>query len=160
MTVPPVVPAVVADVLDSLPPRLRKRVDASLSRAAEWSVTTTADTAQAVLDPETTLTWTLHDGALTAADDLACSCLLAPKCLHRAIAVSVADIAADTDIPAAAAPDGTPTTADTTADPDTTVGTGGAADADRTADTDGAVEALGVGGTAGIGRTGPLAAAP
>ncbi|MBB5802721.1 hypothetical protein F4560_002489 [Saccharothrix ecbatanensis] len=98
MTVPPVSPVVVADVLDALPPRLRKRVDASLARVAEWTVTVDGDTAHVALDAETTLTWTLHGGALTSADDLACSCLLAPKCLHRGIAVSAADIASDAEV--------------------------------------------------------------
>ncbi|MCE6997178.1 hypothetical protein LZG04_20570 [Saccharothrix sp. S26] len=92
MSVPPVFPAVVGDVLDALPPRLRKRVDASVGRVAEWTVTADADTARATLDAETTLTWTLRAGVLTAADDLACSCLLAPKCLHRGIAVAAAEV--------------------------------------------------------------------
>ncbi|QQQ73396.1 hypothetical protein IOD16_18980 [Saccharothrix sp. 6-C] len=93
MSVPPVFPAVVADVLDALPPRLRKRVDASLGRVAEWTVTADADTATAALDAETTLTWTLRRGVLAAADDLVCSCLIAPKCLHRGVAVAAADVA-------------------------------------------------------------------
>ncbi|GAA1296641.1 hypothetical protein [Saccharothrix xinjiangensis] len=93
MTLPLVAPAVVADVLDALPPRLRKRVDTALDKATSWTVTASADTARAELDPETTLTWTLHDGVLTEATDLSCSCLLAPKCLHRGIAVAAADIA-------------------------------------------------------------------
>jgi hypothetical protein len=98
----PVAPAVVADVLDALPPRLRKRVDTALDRAAEWVVTVDGDTACAVLDADTTLTWTLHDGVLTAADDLVCSCLLAPKCLHRGIAVAAANVA---DVDAAPPPE-------------------------------------------------------
>ncbi|WP_367128568.1 hypothetical protein [Saccharothrix sp. HUAS TT1] len=92
MSVPPVSPAVVADVLDALPPRLRKRVDASLGRVGEWAVTASADAAHAALDSETALTWTLRAGVLTSADDLGCSCLLAPKCLHRGIAVAAADV--------------------------------------------------------------------
>ncbi|MEV1119487.1 hypothetical protein AB0I91_30925 [Actinosynnema sp. NPDC049800] len=100
MSVPPVFPAVVADVLDALPPRLRKRVDASLGRVAEWTVTADADTARAELDAETALTWTLRQGVLTTADDLVCSCLLAPKCLHRGVAVAAAEVAAGVDEPA------------------------------------------------------------
>ncbi|XVS60875.1 hypothetical protein ACQPYE_21450 [Actinosynnema sp. CA-299493] len=102
MSVPPVFPAVVADVLDALPPRLRKRVDASLGRVAEWAVTVDADTASAVLDAETTLTWTLCQGVLTTADDLVCSCLIAPKCLHRGVAVAAADVAEGAQEPVAA----------------------------------------------------------
>ncbi|MFT7840364.1 hypothetical protein Q5530_29835 [Saccharothrix sp. BKS2] len=103
-TLPPVAPVVVADVLDALPPRLRKRVDAALDRTASWTVTGSPDTARAELDPETTLTWTLRDGVLTAAADLVCSCLLAPKCLHRGIAVAAADIAEPDTPPQAPAP--------------------------------------------------------
>lgn len=93
MTLPPVAPAVLADVLDTLPPRLRKRVDTSLDRASTWEVTATPAEARAELDPDTTLTWTLHDGVLTDAADLTCTCLLTPKCLHRGVAVAAAPIA-------------------------------------------------------------------
>ncbi|WNV88212.1 hypothetical protein [Umezawaea sp. Da 62-37] len=93
MTPPPVAPAVVADVLDALPPRLRKRVDASLDRAATWDVVVDGDTARAELDADTALTWTLTAGVLATADALVCSCLLAPRCLHRGVAVAAAEIA-------------------------------------------------------------------
>ncbi|MDQ2586422.1 hypothetical protein [Saccharothrix yanglingensis] len=126
MTVPPVAPAVVADVLDALPPRLRKRVDAALDRAASWAVTADGDAARAELDAETTLTWTLRAGVLAAADDLSCTCLLAPKCLHRGIAVAAAEIGdpadptgqADPVDPSVSAATG-PTTDSTSTDSDT-----------------------------------------
>ncbi|WP_033440465.1 hypothetical protein [Saccharothrix sp. NRRL B-16314] len=131
MTVPPVSPVVVADVLDALPPRLRKRVDASLSRVVEWAVTVDGDSAQAALDAETALTWTLHGGALTSADDLACSCLLAPKCLHRGIAVAAADIASDiaADMVSDAVPDAAPEASAAPVEADTE----SASDSERTA---------------------------
>lgn len=90
---PLVSPSVLADVLDELPPRLRRRVDASIAQAARWSVTSDTDHAIATVDAETALTWRLTDGILTAADGLTCSCLLAPRCLHRAVAVAAAGIA-------------------------------------------------------------------
>ncbi|GAA1340695.1 hypothetical protein GCM10009660_26190 [Catellatospora bangladeshensis] len=93
MTLPPVAPAVVADVLDALPPRLRKRTDASLDRAGTWEVVGDAHAARAELDAETTLTWALRGGVLAAADDLVCTCLLAPRCLHRAVAAAAAPVA-------------------------------------------------------------------
>lgn len=113
MTLPPVAPAVLADVLDALPPRLRKRVDTSLGRASGWEITTTPAEARAELDPETTLTWTLRDGVLTDAADLACTCLLAPKCLHRGVAVAAAPMAD----PATDPPDATDTPPTTTDSP-------------------------------------------
>ncbi|PSL51741.1 hypothetical protein B0I31_11854 [Saccharothrix carnea] len=116
MSVPPVFPAVVGDVLDALPPRLRKRVDASLGRVAEWTVTAADDTARATLDPETTLTWTLRGGVLTAADDLVCSCLLAPKCLHRGVAVAAADVAHAVAEPVAVPDEPVPAVAETISD--------------------------------------------
>lgn len=90
-TLPPVAPSVLADVLDDLPPRLRKRVDAALSRAADWPVTVDGDHATAPVDDDTTLTWTLTAGVLASADALVCSCLLAPRCLHRGVAVAAAE---------------------------------------------------------------------
>ncbi len=90
---PPVAPSVLADVLDDLPPRLRKRVDAALARAADWTVTVDGDQATTPLDDETTLTWRLTGGVLTTADALTCTCLLAPRCLHRGIAVAAAPTA-------------------------------------------------------------------
>ncbi|QFZ19462.1 hypothetical protein [Saccharothrix syringae] len=108
---PPVAPAVVADVLDALPPRLRKRVDAALDQASDWEVTREGDVARAAPTPEATLTWTLHDGVLATADELVCSCLLAPRCLHRGVAVAAAGIAEapnpdpPTNVPDPAAPD-------------------------------------------------------
>jgi hypothetical protein len=94
---PPVAPSVLADVLDDLPPRLRKRVDAALPRASSWPVTVDGDRATAPLDDETTLTWHLTDGVLTTADALVCSCLLAPRCLHRGVAVAAAETAGTGD---------------------------------------------------------------
>ncbi|MFI7673005.1 hypothetical protein [Actinophytocola sp. NPDC049390] len=106
---PPVAPSVPADVLDDLPPRLRKRVDAAVARAADWTVTVDDDQATAPLDDETTLTWRLTDGVLTSADALTCSCLLAPRCLHRGVAVAAASVAAPTPLDAPAEPTaGTP----------------------------------------------------
>ncbi|MEU5692864.1 hypothetical protein [Actinosynnema sp. NPDC020468] len=93
MSTPVVAPNVVADVLDALPPRLRKRVDTALDKVAGWEVRVDGDTATAVLDADTTLTWTLRGGVLTAAADLVCTCLLAPKCLHRGVAVAAAEVA-------------------------------------------------------------------
>lgn len=90
---PPVSPPVLADVLDDLPPRLRKRVDASLSKAATWQITADGNQVGAAIDDETTLTWHLTDGVLTTATALRCTCLLAPRCLHRGVAVAAAEIA-------------------------------------------------------------------
>src|SRR5437667_626280 len=91
-TLPPVAPLVVAEVLDQLPQRLRKRVDTALAKADSWISSTVDDKCTVSIDSDTTLVFTLRDGVLTADADLTCNCLLAPKCLHRAIAVSVAPV--------------------------------------------------------------------
>ncbi|AOS64598.1 hypothetical protein [Actinoalloteichus hymeniacidonis] len=93
-SLPPVTAEVPAGVLDALPPRLRKRIDGALDRAASWTIEVDGDTARAELDADTALTWSLHSGVLTSADELSCSCLLAPKCLHRGIAVAAAEVVA------------------------------------------------------------------
>ncbi|WP_433273853.1 hypothetical protein ACQPZF_20160 [Actinosynnema sp. CS-041913] len=136
MTLPPVAPAVVAEVLDALPPRLRKRIDSSLDRAATWEVTPDGDTARADLDADTTLTWTLHGGVLTAPDDLVCGCLLAPRCLHRGIAAAAAPIADLTDPvdPASPTDPADPDNPAGPADPDGLAGPAALADSAGSAD--------------------------
>ncbi|GAB3904388.1 SWIM zinc finger family protein [Kibdelosporangium lantanae] len=108
MNLPPVSAEVVATVLDGLPQRLRKRVDAALNRASTWTSSTVESQWTVTVDDDTTLVFTLRDGVLTSADDLTCTCLLAPKCLHRAVAVSVAPavavaVAVATDAPVSTA---------------------------------------------------------
>jgi hypothetical protein len=88
---PPIAPAVLAEVLAALPPRLRRRLDAAVPGADAWAVELGEDTAVVHLE-ESTLTWRLHGGLLTSGADLACDCLLSPKCLHRAIAVAAAEV--------------------------------------------------------------------
>jgi len=75
-----------AEVLDALPARLRKRLDAAVERAADWArEPDPAGGGESVrVDDETTVTLRLTAGVVRAAADVACSCLLAPACLHRA----------------------------------------------------------------------------
>jgi hypothetical protein len=110
---PPVDGAVLAEILDALPPRLRKRLDATAQRAAEWKLDQgdpepAADgkpPAQVVLarvDEETTVTLRVRNGAIRSADDVHCDCLLAPACLHRAALTGLAPpLDADAEQPAA-----------------------------------------------------------
>lgn len=75
-----------AEVLDALPARLRKRLDAAVERAADWArEPDPAGGGESVrVDDETTVTLRLTAGVVRAAADVACNCLLAPACLHRA----------------------------------------------------------------------------
>ncbi|MBE1464777.1 hypothetical protein [Kibdelosporangium phytohabitans] len=64
-------------------------MDKALGKASSWTV---AESGTVVVDEDTRLTFTLTDGVIATAADLVCSWLLAPHCLHRAIAVSVAPV--------------------------------------------------------------------
>jgi hypothetical protein len=101
MTLPKVAASVVAEVLEQLPSRLHKRVDAAVAKASSWTVSADG----VVVDAETTLRFELHDEVLTSAADLTCSCLLAPRCLHRAVFVSVAPVSADAQVDSQVAPE-------------------------------------------------------
>jgi hypothetical protein len=92
-------PRIAADVAAALtaaiPPRLIKKLDAEPALAEKWTWAAAAVTT----DKGDTVALTLADGVVTA---VACSCLLAPKCLHVAAVVTLlepADAAAPTTAP-------------------------------------------------------------
>ena len=91
MTLPALPPLVVAQVVEALPARLAARLDAAVDTARSWPHADDPDAVVIRVD-ETTLVRVKH-GANTA-DDITCSCLLAPRCLHRAAVVSLASTAA------------------------------------------------------------------
>ena len=73
-----------AEILEALPARLRKRLDGAVERAVAWP-RESADGGELIrVDDETTVTLRLSGRVVLTADDVACSCLLAPACLHRA----------------------------------------------------------------------------
>ena len=86
--------AAFAEVLDALPARLRKRLDAAVERAADWphepDPAAGSDGAGELVrvDEETTVTLRASGGVVRTAADVVCSCLLAPACLHRAAVAS------------------------------------------------------------------------
>lgn len=91
VNLPPVDGSVLADLLDLLPPRLRKRLDSMAEKAAGWSLESGGDgIVLARVDDETVVTIRTRDGVLWAADQVHCDCLLAPACLHRAALVALA----------------------------------------------------------------------
>ncbi|MFF5364091.1 hypothetical protein ACFY4I_32690 [Streptomyces scabiei] len=156
---PPAAPDVVAAAVESLTSRLRKKLDAAIETYAALPVT--ADGAALRVrcgeDAEVTLT-PGPSGTVTDAERAVCSCLLAPRCLHRAAVLSacpVADTEAEgvgTNGAAADAVTETGGPAGTgTADPGGTTSTGGPAADDS---------ATGTGtGTPGTSHT-PAAAPP
>ncbi|MFG1777825.1 hypothetical protein ACGFIG_15510 [Micromonospora sp. NPDC049048] len=110
---PPVLPAVAAAAVAALPPRLHKRLDATVERLAGVPVGPVDGGVSVDCGPEALVTLTPGPtGAVTDAQQARCSCLLAPRCLHRTavlLACPVADPATHPD-PASAA--GGPSTAE------------------------------------------------
>lgn len=91
---PPVAAPVLADAVDALSPRLRKRLDATVGKAAAWeaSADQATNTVTVTVDEDTRVVLTVRDGAVRVADDAVCSCLLAPACLHRAAVLGLAPV--------------------------------------------------------------------
>ncbi|MFF3554220.1 hypothetical protein ACFYXL_12490 [Streptomyces tsukubensis] len=99
---PPVAPEVTAAAVAGLTSRLRKKLDAAVEtfaavpvvvEGAERRVRCGAD-ADVVLTPG-------PSGAVTEAEQAVCSCLLAPRCLHRAAVLSACPVADADTAPAA-----------------------------------------------------------
>ncbi|MFE3139477.1 hypothetical protein [Streptomyces scopuliridis] len=91
---PPVTAEVAAGALDLLPARLRKRVDGAVAKAAGWPVEAARDGVLVRVAEDTAVTLRVTAGIVAGPDDVVCSCLLAPACLHRAAVLSVAPLAA------------------------------------------------------------------
>ncbi|WP_240805227.1 SWIM zinc finger family protein [Streptomyces sp. A1547] len=96
---PPVAPEVLAEAVENLTGRLRKKLDAAIegcaagaARADDGSVTVRfGEDALVTLRPGPA-------GTVTAAEQAVCTCLLAPRCLHRAAVLGAAPLA-DPDRP-------------------------------------------------------------
>ncbi|MDT7842064.1 hypothetical protein [Streptomyces justiciae] len=112
---PPVAPEVVAAAVEQLTSRLRKKLDATIETYATLPVTVDGAVRRVRCgeDAEVTLT-PGPSGAVTDAGQAECSCLLAPRCLHRtavlgAAPVADADTAVETPVPSSkSAPDDAP----------------------------------------------------
>ncbi|MFD3935609.1 hypothetical protein ACFWSP_10875, partial [Streptomyces sp. NPDC058618] len=91
---PAVAPEVLAEAVENLTARLRKKLDAATAscgaaavRAPDGSVGIRfGEDAVVTLRPGA-------EGTLTRAEQAVCSCLLAPRCLHRAAALGAAPLA-------------------------------------------------------------------
>ncbi|GAA2156008.1 hypothetical protein GCM10009760_56520 [Kitasatospora kazusensis] len=90
---PAVRPEVVAEVVSALSPRLRKRLDGAAAKLADRPAERTGDDWRVQVDEEAELVLHAPGGVVRTSADVRCGCLLAPACLHRAAAVSVARLA-------------------------------------------------------------------
>ncbi|MER6526980.1 hypothetical protein [Streptomyces sp. NPDC001508] len=167
---PPVAPSVTAELVGALTPRLRKRLDAGVTKLAGRPVVRDGDTVRIAVDDTTDLELHAPGGTVTSADAVRCGCLLAPDCLHRAAAACAAPVAAPeatgeeetAEEPGACGQPGTGTpgapgaraAAESTPAGDATVGAGPAPSCE-----DGAVTA-GPAGPAGSETAGPETATP
>ncbi|MFI6824794.1 hypothetical protein ACIBJE_28180 [Micromonospora sp. NPDC050187] len=92
---PPVLPGVAAAAVVALPPRLHGRLDATVERVAGVPVGRVDGGVSVDCGPEALVTLTPGPaGAVTDPHQARCSCLLAPRCLHRTavlVACPVAD---------------------------------------------------------------------
>lgn len=176
---PPVEGVVLADGVDALPGRLRKRLDAAVAKVSGWDVRVDGSVWTIQVDDATAVTLRIVGGAVRSADDARCTCLLAPACLHRAAVLAAAPLAEpfSADPPgtdtagapvagsAVAAAAGAPATA-STAGPATAgagaapaaAGTAGAANASGAANTARAAGTAGAAGAAGAADAAEAAA--
>ncbi|MEV5686751.1 hypothetical protein AB0L68_26660 [Streptomyces sp. NPDC052164] len=90
---PPVAPEVTATLVEDLSPRLRKRLDAAVTKLAARPTHRDGDTVTVTVDDETELRLHAPGGVVATADAITCGCLLAPACIHRAAAACAAPTA-------------------------------------------------------------------
>ncbi|MFE7335645.1 hypothetical protein [Streptomyces griseus] len=90
---PSVAPEVTATLVEDLSPRLRKRLDAAVTKLAARPTHRDGDTTTIEVDDETELRLHAPGGVVVKAEDITCGCLLAPACVHRAAAACAAPTA-------------------------------------------------------------------
>ncbi|MEU9058696.1 hypothetical protein AB0D13_07345 [Streptomyces sp. NPDC048430] len=90
---PPVAPEVTATLVEDLSPRLRKRLDAAVTKLGARPAHRDGDTVTIAVDDETELRLHAPGGVVATADAITCGCLLAPACVHRAAAACAAPTA-------------------------------------------------------------------
>ncbi|MFI7235466.1 hypothetical protein [Streptomyces cyaneofuscatus] len=111
---PPVAPEVTATLVEDLSPRLRKRLDAAVTKLGSRPTHRDGDTVTIAVDDDTELRLHAPGGVVVTVDAITCGCLLAPACVHRAAAACAAPAA---DPAPEAAPDAAPDPAAQPADP-------------------------------------------
>ncbi|WP_404951394.1 hypothetical protein HFP69_03740 [Streptomyces sp. ARC12] len=90
---PPVAPEVTATLVENLSPRLRKRLDAAVTKLGARTTRRDGDTVTIEVDDETELRLHAPGGVVATTDAITCGCLLAPACVHRAAAACAAPAA-------------------------------------------------------------------
>ncbi|WP_043224374.1 hypothetical protein [Streptomyces sp. NRRL F-5193] len=99
---PPVAPEVLAEAVGQLTARLRKKLDAAVAECAGKALAGSGGSVEVRFGEDTLVILRPGpSGAVTEPGQAVCSCLLAPRCLHRAAVLGAAPLAdADTVPPA------------------------------------------------------------
>jgi hypothetical protein len=104
MTLPPVAPEVTAAAVEALTPRLLKKLDAAVEQYGALEPVVDGDAVRLHCGEDAVVTLTVDASGVVALDGQAqCSCLLAPKCLHRAAVLTACPVA---EMSASGGPDG------------------------------------------------------
>ncbi|OLO29630.1 hypothetical protein PZ61_0203375 [Streptomyces sp. MNU77] len=90
---PPVAPDVTATLVENLSPRLRKRLDAAVTKLGARTTRRDGDAVTIEVDDEIELRLHAPGGVVVTTDAITCGCLLAPACVHRAAAACAAPAA-------------------------------------------------------------------
>lgn len=88
---PQISPLLLAEMIDSMPGRVRKRLDAEPNVAHGWQWTVEEDR-WLVAAGEETVELRSERGVIASHEHLRCSCLLTPKCFHVVACISVLSI--------------------------------------------------------------------
>ncbi|MFJ6213302.1 hypothetical protein ACIQGZ_08240 [Streptomyces sp. NPDC092296] len=110
---PSVTPLVAADAVELLTPRLRKKLDAAIERISAAPVTVDGEVVTVVCGEDAVVTLRPSpSGTVTDSGAAQCSCLLAPRCLHRAAVLGACPVTTaesgpspDSDTPGTDTPD-------------------------------------------------------
>ncbi|NEC44013.1 hypothetical protein G3I63_20260, partial [Streptomyces sp. SID8016] len=129
---PPVAPEVTATLVETLSPRLRKRLDAAVTKLGARPAHRDGDTVTIQVDDESELRLHAPGGVVARVEDITCGCLLAPACVHRAAAACAAPTADQATEPAEQSAPKTPEPTGAT-EPDAAAPQETASDAQRTA---------------------------
>ncbi|MFD9568814.1 hypothetical protein ACFWBI_03105 [Streptomyces sp. NPDC059982] len=99
---PPVAPEVLAEAVEGLTARLRRRLDAAIAECGAGAVTAAEGSVSLRFGEDAVVTLRPGPaGTITEPGQASCSCLLAPRCLHRTAALGAAPLADAAADPAA-----------------------------------------------------------